>query len=176
MDSMTRRELPSKSGRASVFPTARTATFLRYTQAMKLRLSNVLTRLSTITAVCGALACSSSSSSGTPESDGGEATCPATPTTCPSPAPSYKSDVEPLIAEYCYQCHSTAAGVGFNGGKYDWTQLSNLQSNGTSIADEITATNMCNMPYVPDNPTSLPSAADRTTIAEWAGPCMAPNN
>jgi hypothetical protein len=142
---------------------------------MKSYLSKALASLGAITAVCGALACSSNSNN----SDGGaqpSVSCPATPTTCPSPPPSYKTDVQPLIVTYCYQCHSSDAGPGFDQGKYDWTQLSNLQANGSLISMEVTATDNCNMPYVPDNPVALPSAADRTTIAQWAGPCMAPDN
>jgi hypothetical protein len=143
---------------------------------MKSRRLDVLTGLGALTVVCMVLACSSSNSGGGGggSEDGGA--CPAIPTTCPSTPPSYKTDVQPLIQTYCYQCHSTDAGPGIDQGKYDWTQLSNLQANGTLISQEITATDNCNMPYVPDDPTSLPSAADRTTIAEWAGPCGAPDN
>jgi hypothetical protein len=146
---------------------------------MKSPPSKVLTSLGVVMVVCGALACSSNNSGGgTSDEDSGTSnnSCPALPTTCPSTAPSFKTDVDPLIVTYCYQCHSTSSGVGWNGGKYDWTQLSNLQANGANIATQVTEGNMCNMPYVPDNPTSLPTAAERTTIAEWAGPCMAPNN
>lgn len=83
--------------------------------------------------------------------------------------------MQPLIVTYCYQCHSDG-GPGFNQGTYDWTQLSVLQKNGSLISEEITDSDNCNMPYVPDHPKVLPSADDRTTIATWAGPCMAPNN
>jgi hypothetical protein len=115
----------------------------------------------------------SSSSGGGESADGGS--CPATPTSCPATPPSYASTVQPLIETYCYQCHADG-GVGINGGQYDWTQLSKLQANGSLIANEVTASANCNMPFVQDDPKVLPDSEDRVTIATWAGPCKAPNN
>jgi len=120
--------------------------------------------------VCVAGACSSSSSSSGP-------TMPPCPTslqtdTCPSPLPSWKSDVQPLFEAYCLSCHGTG-GVAF--GQVPLETYQNVFDNRTRAWQQIY---QCLMPNLDASvpATSFPTADQRQTMVTWLDPCNAPNN
>jgi cytochrome c553 len=84
-------------------------------------------------------------------------------------AVSYKSDVVPIMASYCYRCHGDDAT---NGGQFHLNSYSTL-SNWTTPNDSscqliksITKTNTSAALFMPNDGTSLPQA-DISTIVKW---------
>ena len=112
-----------------------------------------------------ALACSGGSSG-----DAG-ASCPNIVTTCPSTTPSWKTDVQPLIATYCFQCHGDG---GIEQAKLDYTTYAGVFMNRAEI---ITQVYECMMPPSDASPPPMayPNADQRETIVSWVA-CGAPNN
>lgn len=93
--------------------------------------------------------------------------CPADePASCPaSGAPSYGSDVAPLIAKYCMPCHnSTGSAADQPLFTYD-----DLYARRADVLDQLY---QCIMPL---SPAPDPTDTERVTILTWLV-CDAPNN
>jgi hypothetical protein len=104
------------------------------------------------------LACSGSSAGQGPS-------CPDLGTIeCPDVAPSYKSDIQPILAVRCYPCH------GPGGIEYPTVDLTSYRGVvGNLINLQVS---QCMMPP-PD--AGQPTLDERIKIAEWAA-CSYPNN
>lgn len=116
-----------------------------------------------------ALACSGPSAS--------NPSCPTcsgivTPTTCPTPTPSWKNDVEPLIVKYCWQCHGSG---GMAQGNADLSSYSGVKTKAVTVLQQVSSCLMPNCGATPP-PMAYPTAEERNTIIAWAGACGAPNN
>ncbi len=90
------------------------------------------------------------------------------PPACPSPAPSYETDVLPILEQRCYACHAdagiTTSGSGIDLGSY--AQVYKLRG------DVISQVNACRMPP----PTAAqPTLTEKTTVLGWLK-CNAPDN
>jgi hypothetical protein len=115
--------------------------------------------------------CSSSPSGdggGDADADAGP-TCPnVLPAACPSPAPSYETDVLPIFEQRCYMCHAdggiTTSGSGIDLGSY--AQVYMLRGDVTSEV------NACKMP--PATATQ-PTLEQRTALLGWLK-CNAPDD
>ena len=103
------------------------------------------------------------SSSTAPPSGG----CDVTPVTkCPSPKPSYKNDVIPILQARCYGCHSNVDGSG----PWPLTTLVDIQDWKTQFIQDVTS---CAMP--PLDAGAKLSSDDAKTILGWLV-CGAPGN
>lgn len=100
--------------------------------------------------------------------DAGPACIDVLPDACPSPAPSYETEVLPIFEQRCYMCHSDAgivtSGSGIDLGSYD--AVYKLRG------DIISEVNACKMP-LPTAPQ--PTIEQRTALLGWLK-CEAPNN
>ncbi|HEX8792511.1 MAG TPA: hypothetical protein VF765_16300 [Polyangiaceae bacterium] len=116
------------------------------------------------------VACSSGSSPTGPQ----QPSCAGVvePNTCPSPSPSWKSDVEPLIEKYCWQCH---ANGGIDQPMVDLSTYAGAKQNAVRILQQVHDCLMPNFGATPP-PKAYPTADERNTIIAWAGVCMAPDN
>jgi hypothetical protein len=105
-----------------------------------------------------------------PESfEGGPDTpsCPdETPPSCPSPPPSWKNDIQPIIMSRCFPCHVEG---GIAGSKFVYTTYQGVFKNRADILDKI---GRCVMPP-PD--AAAPTSYERYTLLGWIE-CTAPNN
>lgn len=90
------------------------------------------------------------------ESNGG--TCgAAVPESCPASAPSYTTDVAPLLQKYCVSCHNASGS--------EPSHLLDTHSGVSSAADHVKAeVSGCTMP--PSGSTA-PTDAERNTILAW---------
>lgn len=118
------------------------------------------------TALAGLAACSSSSNA-----DAGPASsCPNVSTSCPAAPPSWKNDVQPLIATYCLTCHGDG---GIEQSRFDYTTYQGVYK---ARAAMVTQVYQCQMPPLDASPPSPPLTADqRETIVAWLA-CGAPQN
>jgi hypothetical protein len=92
--------------------------------------------------------------------------------TCPTPPPSWKTDVQPLFEAYCLQCHGT--------GQMAFAQVpletyQDVFDNRTRSWQQIY---QCLMPNLDASlpATNFPTADQRQTMVTWLDPCNAPNN
>jgi hypothetical protein len=85
---------------------------------------------------------------------------------CPSPKPSYKNDVIPILKARCYGCHSSTDG----GGPWPLTTLVDIQDWKTLFIQDVQS---CSMPPV-DAGAKLTSE-ESATLLGWLV-CGAPNN
>jgi hypothetical protein len=112
-----------------------------------------------------ALGCSSAS---VPTgADGGEAgSCPNDlPNNCPTPVPSYRSDIEPLLGQAgCTFCHSPT-GIG----GYSEVTYGEVYQQRSAILDQVYG---CLMPPASYRPLST---EQRKALLDWLV-CGAPNN
>jgi uncharacterized membrane protein len=83
---------------------------------------------------------------------------------CPSPAPSYQSEVEPVLQARCLSCHSPG-GVGTP----ELNSYGLVHNNDIEVLAQLSA---CLMP--PPDAGQL-SSSERTTVLGWIS-CGAPNN
>jgi hypothetical protein len=94
------------------------------------------------------------------------------PSSCPSPPPSWKGEVQGLVEAYCLQCHGNGgiAQAQANLATYD-----DVFMNRTRLWE---AVYNCSMPNTDASPAPLeyPTLAQRSTIITWADPCNAPDN
>ena len=88
------------------------------------------------------------------------------PNSCPSPAPSYGTEVAPLIQERCLQCH------GPGGTAYPARDFTTYDKVFAQRVDILAQVNSCLMP--PFNGTPL-SADERKILLGWLV-CKAPQN
>ena len=114
-------------------------------------------------------ACSSSSSSGPQAPSCAGVTAPDT---CPSPTPSWKNEVEPLIVKYCWQCH---ANGGIDQQMVDLSTYGGVKLQAVRVLQQVHDCLMPNFGATPP-PMTYPTIDERNTIIAWAGVCMAPNN
>jgi hypothetical protein len=129
---------------------------------------------SALAVACGAsivlAACSSSSSSSGPAT----APCPTnlTTDTCPTPPPSWKTDVQPLFEAYCLQCHGNG-GMAF--AQVPLATYQDVFDNRTRSWQQVY---QCLMPNMDASLPALafPTADQRQTMITWLDPCNAPNN
>jgi hypothetical protein len=87
-------------------------------------------------------------------------------TKCPTPKPSYESDVIPILQARCYGCHSSTDG----GGPWPLTTLVDIQDWKTQFIQDVES---CSMPPV-DAGAKL-SSDESTTLLGWLV-CGAPDN
>jgi hypothetical protein len=111
------------------------------------------------------LACGAQSVQGADE--GGVACTTTQPRTCPTPTPSWKSDVQPIIAVYCNGCHG-AGGIVQR--KNDFTTYAGVYVDRPTINWDVFN---CKMPLVGH---AQPSLAEREILLAWTLPCGAPEN
>jgi hypothetical protein len=106
------------------------------------------------------IACSGGSSGGTtaPVSCTISQSCPA------SGAPSYATDIVPILQQACIGCHSAAGTAG-----YDETSYADVYAQRSPMLDQVSG---CLMP--PANGPQL-SAAQRIALTAWLE-CGAPDN
>ncbi len=119
----------------------------------------------TAVALASALGCSGGSAVA---SDAATACMPVdAPTTCPSPPPSYKGEIQFVIADYCAQstCHAPG-GVS----KHSFTTYAGVYGDHLTFAEQLS---MCLMP-----PAGYPqpTAAQRLDLITWASVCKAVDN
>jgi hypothetical protein len=91
--------------------------------------------------------------------------CPSSSASCPTPAPSYDTDVGPLIARYCSRCHSPDGGdprVLLQG--YDDV------TSRSQMGNVLSQISMCRMPLEGE---PQPTAAERDLILSWFACCGA---
>ncbi|MFO0758448.1 MAG: hypothetical protein U0359_18290 [Byssovorax sp.] len=109
-----------------------------------------------------AAACSNQVGSG---SAAATACSPAVPASCPSSAPSYQSDVAPLLETYCTSCHSA-------GGSEPSKLLDSYASAAKWSSDVESEIASCGMP---PSGEAQPTDAEREVILTWIV-CGANNN
>lgn len=100
-----------------------------------------------------------------PRADGGGACPNDLPQSCPSPAPSYQTDIMPLIKRVCTECHS-ATGIVPN---RPLDTYSAVYSQRQAVLTQVYA---CRMP--PPGATQL-TTTERQQLLTWLI-CQAPNN
>lgn len=107
-------------------------------------------------AVCFATLLGAGSIAGCSESEGG-GSCNLSGTTCPTTAPSYATDVAPLMTKYCTGCHSAS---GSEPGKPldTYSAVSALSSDVQREVED------CGMPPASD---AQPTDAERQIILGW---------
>src|SRR5918911_16984 len=96
---------------------------------------------------------------------GSEVNCPNVSQTCPSPAPSFASDVRPIINARCVTCHSPGGQEAVR----DYTTYSGVFAQRQPMLTQVYS---CRMPPA-GNPQ--PTTQERQTIISWLV-CGAPNN
>jgi uncharacterized membrane protein len=87
------------------------------------------------------------------------------PASCPTTTPSYKTDVAPVLANYCASCHAA-------GGEQSDKPLDTYQGASSLVTNMENQIAGCSMPPSSD---AQPTAAERETVLAWIV-CGAPNN
>ncbi len=123
-----------------------------------------------------AAGCSGSSDgSAAPGSDDAGAECEplAIPMSCPSPPPSYKTDISFLVANYCAgpKCHSSGGAESV----HDFTTYEGIVNDRLTFAQQVALCPMASM-GMPPLGSPQPTEEQRLELATWAGVCRAPNN
>ncbi|APR78258.1 Hypothetical protein A7982_03605 [Minicystis rosea] len=98
-------------------------------------------------------------------SSGSAGSCGTTPSSCPTSAPSYATDVAPIVQKYCGSCH--VAGGQESDKPLD--TYSTLSTRSSEVAHEISG---CDMP--PSDATQ-PTTAEMQTVLDWIA-CGAQDN
>jgi hypothetical protein len=94
------------------------------------------------------------------------ANCPNDlPASCVTPAPSYETDVSPVIAAYCLTCHSP----GGQEASYPLVTYDQVYATRSQVLDQIYS---CRMP---PNGQAQPTEAERLLVLQWLV-CGAPQN
>jgi hypothetical protein len=94
--------------------------------------------------------------------------CPvAVPNGCPR-APSYASDVAPVVHEKCVPCHSP----GGQASSFDYTTYAGLSKEESTALVRVS---QCQMPPPEAGPDGDLSAEERTLLLQWFA-CGAPQN
>ena len=86
------------------------------------------------------------------------------PTSCPASVPGYKTDIAPILRQYCVYCHGPSGLAGYPETTYD-----EVYAQRSAILDQVYG---CMMP-----PSGVPtmSAQDRVALLSWLV-CNAPDN
>jgi hypothetical protein len=87
--------------------------------------------------------------------------------TCPDPAPSYATEIAPILQTYCVRCHSPG-GQEFNKPLTSWTEVNSRYG---AVLQQVFF--FCEMP--PSAEPQLTDPASRAALLGWLE-CMAPNN
>ena len=87
--------------------------------------------------------------------------------TCPDPAPSYASEINPIFQTYCVRCHGPG-GVESNKPLTSWAEVNSRYG---SVLQQVFY--FCAMP--PPGEPQLTDPAARAALLGWLE-CMAPNN
>jgi uncharacterized membrane protein len=96
--------------------------------------------------------------------------CPGVSMDCPSPQPSWATEVQPLIQARCYMCHSEG---GIEWPKWDLSSYSSASMNRMEVLTQVFH---CWMPPGDASPpVPLLTNAERQTIVQWIA-CGAPDN
>jgi hypothetical protein len=115
-------------------------------------------------ALTALLACSSEPP---PANADGGASCPNDlPATCPTPPPSFATEVEPIFSQLCWGCH---ADGGVAVGIRDLSTYDGIASHQTTVLSKFYG---CSMP---PSDAGQPSPAQRAKMLAWLV-CKAPNN
>jgi hypothetical protein len=115
-------------------------------------------------ALCAAAGCGKDPGSMPPA----DSACPPGPPTCPSPAPSYATQVSGIIQTNCVPCH----GPGGVEATLPFATYDDITGTSGRYMDMYFQLHACKMPP-PD--AGQPSEADREAILAWLL-CQAPNN
>jgi hypothetical protein len=118
-----------------------------------------------------ALGCSADSATA---SDAGTECMPVNPpATCPSPPPSYKNEIQFVVANYCAQakCHAPGGAESV----HDFTTYQGIYDDHLTFAAQLA---MCptSSAGMPPLGYPQPTAAQRLDLITWASICKAPNN
>jgi hypothetical protein len=118
-------------------------------------------------AIALVLACSSSSpAENTDAAPLGYSSCPDDlPDSCPTPAPSWKNEVQAIVEERCVTCHSP----GGQEPQYDYTTYAGVFKEHVTMEAQLLS---CIMP---PNTAEAPTDAERATLLAWFV-CGAPDN
>lgn len=136
--------------------------------------SCIAAALASAAAGCGG----SSSGSAAPGSDdagaaGADCKPVVIPTSCPSPPPSYKSEISFIVANYCAgaKCHSEGGAESV----HDFTTYEGIVNDCLTFAQQVALCPMQSM-GMPPLGSPQPTEEQRLDLATWAGVCRAPNN
>jgi len=86
------------------------------------------------------------------------------PESCPSPIPSYATDVEPILAAHCTGCHSTTGVAG-----HPLTTYAGVYGQRSAVLDQVY---QCTMPPIGSSQLTV---QQRVTLMDWLV-CNAPDN
>ena len=125
-----------------------------------------------VTALALALGCSGGSAA--PGDDAGSECTPVEPpATCPSPPPSYKNEIQFVVASDCAgaKCHSDGGAESV----HDFTTYQGIYGDRLTFAQQVS---LCpsSSSGMPPLGYPQPTAAQRLDLIAWAGICKAPNN
>jgi hypothetical protein len=102
-----------------------------------------------------------------PTMDAEGATCPSElPESCPSPPPSYRDEIMPIVEARCYPCHDSE---GMEASRHDFSTYEGLHAQ---RVDTLSAIYDCIMPPA-DGGVLLPE--ERAALLGWLV-CHAPDN
>jgi hypothetical protein len=137
------------------------------------RVSRVIRACAAAVALAGAPLGCSSADSATPI-DAGAACMPLNPpATCPSPPPSYKGEIQFIVADYCAQakCHAPGGAESV----HDFTTYQGVFDDHLTFAEQLA---MCpsSSSGMPPLGYPQPTAAQRLDLITWASVCKAPDN
>jgi hypothetical protein len=119
-----------------------------------------------------ALGCSGGSAVSSAE--GGSECMPLDPpATCPSPPPSYKSEIQFVVANDCARasCHASGGAESV----HDFTTYKGIYADRLTFAMQVA---LCPSPSsgMPPLGYTQPTAAQRLALVTWASVCGAPDN
>jgi hypothetical protein len=120
----------------------------------------------TAVALASALGCSGGSAAA---SDAGQVCMPVdAPATCPSPPPSYKGEIQYVVANYCAQstCHAPGGAVSVH----------SFENYEGVYGDHLTFAVQLSMCLMPPAGYPQPTPAQRLDLITWASTCKAPDN
>jgi hypothetical protein len=120
---------------------------------------------------CTSLGCSSGSESA---GDAGAECMPLQePATCPSPPPSYKNEIQFIVANYCAQakCHAPGGAESV----HDFTTYQGVYDDHLTFAEQLL---MCpsSSAGMPPLGYPQPTTAQRIDLITWASVCKALDN
>jgi hypothetical protein len=128
--------------------------------------------LAAVTASSSAAGCSGGSAA--PVDEAGSACMPIDPPTiCPSPPPSYKNEIQFLVADFCAgaKCHSPGGAESV----HDFTTRQGIYDDRLTFAQQLT---LCpsSSSGMPPLGYPQPTTAQRSALIAWAAVCGSPDN